>query len=627
MGMRPRLFFLSAALMAVTQGLSMPAIFKAPRLDEWLPPQIGHSYGATYYYEFWNGGRYPPQDPATFAPIAAMGAGWTRIDFNRFQAYNQTGPNPFQTLAKPFLNEAIARGLKVVIVLIDDMPPVTPLEFEEWEAFVRDAVTNFKTYSDNGQIVWECWNEPNNKPFWGGVQMTNPVARANEYMAVLRSTNAAIRSVSPNALISGPAMGWGEPGIRSFFIECRNQGLEDLVDFISIHPNKIGDPTPSPGYRMLDPEGIWGRDVNFPFVGLWHGTPYTLKDLFALFPNTQFAVTEWPNGCNGNPSPQSTLTPHENQTATSIRSYLISLSEGLAFHIQWEFQEEKAPEVTPEDPNGRYYFLNMGIRNLGGQNRPVYNGLRNFLTPYRGWTVVKLPQSAGTGAIVIESPGAYRLVIQSPDTSSRRTIRWGAAGNSKGYPEMPIILPGLVSVTPSQTTMYSGTNTLTIRASWATPENALVKLSDNSGSVSTPASMTMPTGTNQVSVNVHVVSPAVAETVTVNATMNDSTKSATFPIHPRPELASLAFPTGTVTGGTPVAGTVRLTFENQGGGQDVEISDSSPSVTTPASVTVANGAIAKSFFIQTVARSVTYSVVVKARLRAVTRTFSLTVQP
>lgn len=716
--MRRLLFSLAtlSCFAAVQAGTNLRAPWM-PRFDPMLTPAVGSSYGATYYYEFWNGGRNPLADPATFPHIASMGAKWTRIDFNRYQA-NVSHPNIFQLDARPFMNAALNAGLNVVVVLTDANPPIGTQALSDWKQFITKAVTEFQVESEAGRIVWEVWNEPTNPAFWNGQQTTSGWQRANDYMEILKATRDALRAVSPNALISGPSNGWGGETERAFYLRCRDLGLEGIVDFVSVHPSKRGSNTANPGYPMQEPEAIWGRDSAFAtsFAGYWHETPYGLSDLKRYFVNRPLIVTEWPYGANPSPAIYSTLGPTETQTANSWRAVLVSLSEDIPIHLQWEFQEEVA------QPHEAGWFANMGIRDLSGTPRPVYYELGDFLRDYAGWTAVKMPSSVRDGKIIIDrlEGGCYRLVIEGP-SGQRRVLRWGAAKQNANvsYPEMPVFLPAIRSVAAQNPITYGGTNNITVRANGRDTLPAAVFISENSNFVTAPTTVTMPAMSEQVSFSVNCNPAATQQVVTVTAKLNETTASGNFTIRPipnftltlpeeidggygfetevsipsaapintevkfvdfaaalnspspaiipagslfrrawtttnevaspisvtmtasilnvsraksivirpKPNLTALAFPTTTVTGGSLVNGTVRLSRINAGGSQTVTLSDSSALVTTPSSTVVANGQSAKTFVVGASASASTYTATITATLRSVTKTVTLTITP
>lgn len=592
----------------------------ASSIAQFEPIRVGSSYGATYYYEFWNGGRNPIQDPATFPHISAMGAGWTRIDFNRWQAM-RAGPTPFQTEARPFLQAALDSGLKVVIVLIDDKPPIGEEQLAAWKAFLTAAVTEFRTESEAGKIVWEVWNEPTNKEFWGGVEESGWV-RANAYMPILQAAHVAIRTISPNALISGPANGWGSDKEKAFYLRCRDLGLETLVDYVSVHPSKLGDKPAAPGYPMQEPESIWGRDT-YPFSGRWSGTPWTLKDLRRYLPNRPLIITEWPFGANPSTSEYSSLSPYLNQTALSWRALLVSMADGIPIHLQWEFQEESAP---PGDPG---WFPNMGIRDLSGNPRPVYFDLGDFLRNYKNWFPVVMPSSVADSAIIIDAPGKYRLVLESP-TGTRRILRWGAAPYTNGqtdanYPEMPILMPAISSVTPLRSTLYGGINPITVRATGRDTLSASVQMSDDSTLVSTPPYVNMPAGQDQVTFDLYCPKSATAQVITLTAKMNQSTANCSFTIHPIP-AHTLTFPLTLIDGGHGFGARVSINPTSPIS-TEVNFSDNSAALNSPATAIIPTGASFRDAYVQTNEVSATTSATLTATIFTVSKAKTITIRP
>jgi len=90
-----------------------------------------------------------------------------------------------------------------------------------WLRFVRTLAERF------GDRVkhWEIWNEPNHRNFWKPYP-----ADPAQYVDFVRMTAPVIRQAVPGARIVGPAV-WGP----SYFKECFDLGLGDLVDKVSYH--------------------------------------------------------------------------------------------------------------------------------------------------------------------------------------------------------------------------------------------------------------------------------------------------------------------------------------------------------------------------------------------------------
>ncbi|TES91139.1 MAG: hypothetical protein E3J87_08395 [Candidatus Cloacimonadota bacterium] len=103
---------------------------------------------------------------------------------------------------------------------------------EQRDGFARFAREAAERYKGRG-VIWEIWNEPNIKQFWGDEP------NVDDYMALVRVTCCAIRKVDPTSTIIAPAT----IGIDTKFIRgCAELGLIELVDGISVHLYREGGP-------------------------------------------------------------------------------------------------------------------------------------------------------------------------------------------------------------------------------------------------------------------------------------------------------------------------------------------------------------------------------------------------
>jgi hypothetical protein len=183
----------------------------------------------------------------------------------------------------------------------------------------------------------------------------------------------------------------------------------------------------------------------------------------------------------------------------------------------------------------------------------------------------------------------YATLTGSPQRQALLLITPGGSLAAKAMAVNPVSMVGGASAT--------GTVTLT---GAAPAGGAVVTLSKAFSGVGTgtvpvtiPASVTVPAG--QTTANFNIASSAVIATtvVRVSGTYGGSTVNADLSLFPL--LGQIVFE-GTVTGGAPANGTVRLNGPAPGGGAVVALSSGNTSlVTVPASVTVPAGQTAAAF--------------------------------
>lgn len=98
-------------------------------------------------------------------------------------------------------------------------------------------------------------------------------------------------------------------------------------------------------------------------------------------------------------------------------------------------------------------------------------------------------------------------------------------------------------------------------------------------------------------------------------------------VHPRPRLTGLDLIPPAVSGGSSVTGRLTLDRVGRAGPLSATVSDSSILVTTPSAVEIPGGVASQDFTISTLPVHRTYTVTVKARMREVTKTAVLTLNP
>ncbi|MBV8949793.1 MAG: cellulase family glycosylhydrolase [Actinobacteria bacterium] len=147
----------------------------------------------------WN--RTPAQQAAELDTIANAGVKWVRFDisWDTVQPYGPASWNWSQPDA--VVAAAQARGLHVLGVLTytpqwarlarcstDRACP--PADDNQFAAFARAAAVHYGANVN----AWEIWNEPNWDPFWRS-------PNAADYVALLKPTYTAIKSVSPGTTV------------------------------------------------------------------------------------------------------------------------------------------------------------------------------------------------------------------------------------------------------------------------------------------------------------------------------------------------------------------------------------------------------------------------------------------
>jgi xylan 1,4-beta-xylosidase len=133
------------------------------------------------------------------------------------------GMRPFVELS--FMPTAIASGHSTVFRYRGNVTP--PKRWNDWSDLVRRlAASAVERYGATEVAQWffEVWNEPNLRAFWRG-------SRA-QYFRLYRETAQALKSVTPQLRVGGPATAQNA-WITEFLDDCERTGTP--VDFVSTH--------------------------------------------------------------------------------------------------------------------------------------------------------------------------------------------------------------------------------------------------------------------------------------------------------------------------------------------------------------------------------------------------------
>ena len=241
---------------------------------------------------------------------------------------------------------------------------------------------------------------------------------------------------------------------------------------------------------------------------------------------------------------------------------------------------------------------------------------------------------AAPGAVA----GLFQVNVKIPDTIQAGTavpvsLTVGKDTSQSGItmavsqPQPSVGLAGLTLSTNAVTggTSVTGNTTLTGPA----PSGGVVITLRSSGSAAVvPATVTVPAGQSSVVFAVTTSVITSIQTVTITATYAGVTQSAALTINvPAVTLASLSLSSSSVTGGTSVTGTVRLSGPAQTGGALVTLRTSGSAASVPSSVTVAVGLSSATFTITSSAVTSSQTITITAGFGSASQTATLTVNP
>ena len=213
---------------------------------------------------------------------------------------------------------------------------------------------------------------------------------------------------------------------------------------------------------------------------------------------------------------------------------------------------------------------------------------------------------------------------ESPAIDANGTIyllTGGATGDilAIGNQSLAVPVSGLTLNPP--TVLGGGSTTGQVSLSSAAPAGGdLVMLSSSDPTVKTPPFVLVPAASQTAIFTISTQPVNSLKTVTIKATSGGTSLTATLTVSP----AILTLSPATVTGGTPVTGTLQMDSPARAGGLNVTITSNSTSVTVPGTVAIPAGQTSQTFTVQTSPVSTNTAVSVTADFGTVSSTAALT---
>ena len=152
----------------------------------------------------------------------------------------------------------------------------------------------------------------------------------------------------------------------------------------------------------------------------------------------------------------------------------------------------------------------------------------------------------------------------------------------------------------------------------------VVSLSSNQESVTVPAKVTIPSGSDHATFAVKTETVAVQTIAAVSASLNGITQTTNLTVNP-PSITGLSLNPSTVVGGKNSTGTVVLGGPAPSGGITVTLTSNSSFAVVAASVTIPGGKTSATFVVETSAVSAKTSVTITANLAPNSKTAALTI--
>jgi len=166
--------------------------------------------------------------PGEIKMIADAGFRWVRMDF--VWADTEAARGSYDFSAYDRLLESLRPFDIGALLILDYANPLynhgAPPRTESTRRAFADWAAAAARHFAGRRVIWEIYNEPNNKMFWA------PQPDVGEYVALALAVGRAFRAAAPNEQLVGPAT-----GLDFLFLEaCFKAGLLDYWTAVSVHP-------------------------------------------------------------------------------------------------------------------------------------------------------------------------------------------------------------------------------------------------------------------------------------------------------------------------------------------------------------------------------------------------------
>jgi len=341
---------------------------------------------------------------ATGVQYVRHGTGWEGIetskgeyDFSRFDAF-------YDAMAK--------RGVGVIFILAYNNKLYEPhgrreiVTDEGREAYARWAAAFVKHFKGKN-VIWELWNEPNTKAFWGAPPNSKRIA--TDYVKLVKAAVPAMREADPDCIILAGAVSnlWSKS--YEWMGYAFEQGiLEEDIDGWSVHP-----------YGLKRPEDYLDAYAVVRDLMRKHGGATDLPPLL----NTErgFPLKEAEGFAGGGVEGQEQF-----QANHFVRQYLIDQLCDVRITVWYAWQDEDFGLVAGRE----------------GAERPAYQAARVMVEQLKGYSLKQ--------RIEFASDLDFVLLFEN-DQGEKKVVAWTSpppkASPDQAKPhEVGLPMPGVKSV-------------------------------------------------------------------------------------------------------------------------------------------------------------------------------------
>jgi hypothetical protein len=326
-------------------------------------------------------------DDQNIDEIAKSGAKWVRMDLTWSRVEKEAGKYDFSKY-DPVIDGFSRHGIRAILTLdygnkaYDVDAPRTREGRAAFAAFAAESVKHFR----HDGILWEIWNEPNLSHFWRGEPS------ADEYAALVRVVVPAMREVSSDEWIIGPAISRFD---MNYLDGCFAKGILQDIDAVSVHAYRDNNP----------PETVkadWTQ----------------LRNLVAKYAPSGKTISlisgEWGY------STYSKGVSERTQGQFAARQYLANLEAGVPITIWYSWKDR--PEGSTEKEQ-HFGLLDSQLSNKGGRD-----AIQTLLGSLNGYTLesrVDFGDDQDSGLIF--KKGTTRKLVAWTSANTTQSVRLPAS--------------------------------------------------------------------------------------------------------------------------------------------------------------------------------------------------------
>ena len=314
--------------------------------------------------------------------IEAAGFKFIRMDFHWARTEKIKGVYDWSAYDE-LTSNLKRRGIRAIYILDYNNPLYTgkraawgPRSSADVAAYSNWAAAAAKHFKGD-HIVWEIWNEPNNRAFW------KPHPDVRQYITLALSACKAIRKADPGAVIIGPAavkFNW------KFFTSFFKSGVLQYLNGVSVHPYRGSRPpeTVGPDFRRLrriidryEPEG-----KNIPIV------------------SSEWGYTTYTRGVS-----------YRTQADYVVRQQLFNLYCGVPVSIWYDWKNNRPDLAVKGD--------NRGVVTYTLKPKPSYFAVQTLTHELSGYHIIKRYNTGDASDVVLVLSNAERLIKLAAWTTGR----------------------------------------------------------------------------------------------------------------------------------------------------------------------------------------------------------------